>query len=31
MKTGVGVGFSVIIVWVVSEVTPQAAPEAQCD
>lgn len=28
MKTGVGVGFSVIIVWVVSEVTPQAASEA---
>ena len=28
MKTGVGVGFAVIIVWVVSEVTPQAALEA---
>lgn len=28
MKTGVGVGFSIIIVWVVSEVTPQAASEA---
>lgn len=31
MKTGVGVGFAVVIVWIVRDSTAGSTPGAQCE